>query len=329
MHRTLTILKHTFREFSDDDGPSMAAALAYYTIFSLAPLLVLIILLVGLFVEPQQVEGQVVRQIGSLVGPEAAEQIQAMVRRASEHLETGGLLTTLLGLGALLFGATGAFAQLQHALNKAWEVKPDPEQGGLKNFIVKRVLSLGMVLGVAFLLLVSLVMSTALSAFGAMLAEAVPFLGPVMLFLFNAALSLAVITVLFAALFKVLPDAEIGWRDVWVGAAVTALLFVAGKFLIGFYLGRSDPGSVFGAAGSLAVILVWIYYSAMILLLGAEFTQVWTTQAGRQIAPSEGAVPRGTQAVSLPSDTVRLAPLPADDTYASPSRSHDRPSIRP
>lgn len=206
-------------------------------------------------------------QIGSLVGPEAAEQTRAMVRQAGEHLEEGGVLTTMLGLGALLFGATGAFAQLQTALNTAWGVRPDPAQGGLRNFFIKRVLSLSMVLGIAFLLLVSLVVSTMLSAFGEVLAEAVPFLGQPLLFALNIVLSLAVITVLFAALFKVLPDAEVGWRDVWVGAAATAVLFVAGKFVIGLYLGQSNPGSVFGAAGSLVVILIWIYYSAMILFL--------------------------------------------------------------
>lgn len=298
------LLKQTIQEFMADGCPNMAAALAYYTIFSLAPLLVLIILLVGFFFDPQEVEGQLIQQIGGLVGPEAAEQTKEMVRSADERLADGGVMTTLIGLGALLFGATGAFAQLQQALNTAWEVKPDPNQGGLKNFIGKRILSLGMVSGIAFLLLVSLVVSTALTAFGTLLTDAVPFLGKPMLLVLNFLISLLIITVLFATMFKVLPDAEIAWRDVWVGAAATAVLFVIGKFLIGLYLGESDPGGVFGAAGSLALILIWIYYSAMILFFGAEFTQVWTKRAGRHIVPSAGAVRMDVPLASVRASTA-------------------------
>ena len=190
-----------------------------------------------------------------------------------------------------MLGASGAFGQLQAALNRAWEVAPDPEQGGLKAFLLKRVFSFGMILSVAFLLLVSLVLSAALSAFGGALAGMLPEgVSATLLQVLNQVVSFAVIAGLFAAIFKVLPDATVAWRDVWVGAAVTAVLFVVGKFVIGYYLGRSNPGEAFGAAGSLAVMFVWIYYSSMILLLGAEFTQAWAEARGSGIAPERGAV---------------------------------------
>ena len=184
------------------------------------------------------------------------------------------MLATLLGVAALLVGATGAFLQLQASLNKAWEVKPDPKQGGIKQFIRKRLFSFGMILVIAFLLLVSLVVSALISALGHMLQSLLPGgVSEVLLYLVDLVVSLAVITSVFATMFKVLPDAEIAWKDVWPGAVVTAVLFVLGKFLIGFYLGRSNPGEAFGAAGALALILAWIYYSSLILLFGAEFTE--------------------------------------------------------
>lgn len=288
----LSILKKTFSEFSNDDCSRMAAALAYYTVFSLPALLVLVIMIAGTLWEPQDVSGVIDTQVRDIVGRDGAEQVQAMIESARERMSgSGGLLATLLGIGTLLFGATGAFAQLQDALNRAWEVEPDPESGGVKNFIFKRLLSFGMILGVAFLLLVSLVVSAAISVISAQAAHILPAgISSALLYAIQLALSLGIITLLFAAIFKVLPDAEIAWRDVWVGAAVTALLFVVGKFLLSFYFGRSDPGSTFGAAGSLVLILVWIYYSSMILLLGAEFTQVWARRHGSGIQPSEGAV---------------------------------------
>jgi membrane protein len=189
-----------------------------------------------------------------------------------------------------MLGATGAFSQLQIALNKAWEVQPDPEQGGVRRFVVRRVLSFGMVLAVAFLLLVSLALSAALSAFGDVLAGRLAGLSAPALTVLNVALSLSVFTVVFAAIFQVLPDAKVRWRDAWVGAGITTLLFVLGKFLIGFYLGRSDPGQAYGAAGSLAVTLLWIYYSSFILLFGAEFTRAWAEAYGSGVEPEAGAV---------------------------------------
>ncbi|MBA2243968.1 MAG: YihY/virulence factor BrkB family protein [Gemmatimonadetes bacterium] len=284
------LVKHSFSEFIDDECPRMAAALSYYMIFSLPSLLILILLIVGAIFDPEDVRGALQSQIESLMGPGGAQEVEAMLEHA-QRPDMGAPLAALLGIGALLFGATGAFAELQAALNRAWEVKPDPEKGGLKNFILKRVFSFGMVLAIAFLLLVSLALSAALSAFGDAVGTMVPGgVSDILLHAINLLISLGVFTLLFASMFKVLPDAVIAWRDVWVGAFVTALLFVIGKFLIGLYLGQSDPGQAYGAAGSLVLMLVWIYYSAMILLLGAEFTQAWAESRGHGIEPEAGAV---------------------------------------
>ena len=285
-----SLQKDSGRDFVEDDCSTQAAALSYYTVFSLPPLLLLLLMLVGAIVDPREVEGAIRTQINSLMGSGAADQIRTILQVAHRP-GSGGIIATVAGLVTLLLGAAGAFGQLQAALNRAWEVAPDPQQGGLKAFLVKRVFSFGMVLSVAFLLLVSLVLSAALSGFGDRLGGMLPAgLSSTLLQVFNQVLSFVVITALFAAIFKVLPDATAAWRDVWVGAAVTALLFVVGKFLIGLYLGRSNPGEAFGAAGSLALILVWIYYSSMILLFGAEFTQAWAERVGRGVTPEKGAV---------------------------------------
>jgi membrane protein len=238
------------------------------------------------------VQGRVEAQLASLLGREGATAIREMLANANRP-GSGGVLPTLLGVAGLLFGATGAFIQLQSALNTAWDVKPDPRQGGVKNFITKRLLSLGMLLAVGFLVLVSLALSALLSSAGGSVERFLPesLSGP-LLAVINLVVSFAVITLLFAAIYKVLPDAVIQWRYVWIGAAVTALLFVVGKFLIGFYIGQSEPGDAYGAAGSLAVILVWIYYASMIVLLGAEFTQVYARAKGAEILPEPGAVQR-------------------------------------
>jgi membrane protein len=284
------LLKETFREFRDDEATRVAAALSYYTVFALPPLLVLLVTVAGAIWEPADVQGRIEGQIRALLGADGAEGIRAMLENANRP-GAGGLLPTLLGIAGLLFGATGAFIQLQSALNTAWDVKPDPEQGGIRNFVTKRLLSMGMILGVGFLVLVSLALSAIVSAAGSSIERFLPesLSGPLLL-VFNALLSLAVITLLFAAIFKVLPDAVIRWREVWIGALATAVLFVIGKFAIGFYIGQSDPGSAYGAAGSLAVILLWVYYASIIVLLGAEFTQVYARRKGVGIVPEAGAV---------------------------------------
>ncbi len=281
------LLKRTFKDFMADECPQMAAALSYYTVFTLPPLLILILTVVGMVFDPAQVQEAIRAQVGGVMGADGAEQIGTIIQQADQPQGRG--LRALMGIGALVLGATGAFLQLQQALNKAWGVEPDPGAGGLKAFLLKRVLSLGMIFGLSFLLLVSLALSALITVAGEMVGRILPGTSELLLHLLNFVLSMGVITVLFAAMFKVLPDARIAWKDVWVGGAVTALLFVIGKFALGLYLGRSNPGEAYGAAGSLALILVWIYYASMIVLLGAEFTQVWAEQRGGGIEPEEGA----------------------------------------
>ena len=268
----------------------MAAAISYYTVFSLPPLLLLVLTIVGLVVDPAEVEGRISQEISRLVGPEGAAQVRAMIQNV-ERPEMDRTLISIVGIVGVLIGATGALAELQQALNRTWEVALDPEKRGLLAKLGKRVLSLGMILTVAFLLLVSLVVSAVLSAFGDRIGSWLPgWLSEGVLQLTTNGFSFVVIALLFALIFKFMPDAHIRWRDVAVGAVGTALLFVAGKLVIGEYLARSNPGEAFGAAGSLALILVWIYYSSMILLFGAEFTQVWATERGAGIRPDEDAV---------------------------------------
>ena len=280
------LVKDTINGFSEDDCPTMAAALSYYTVFSLPPLLVLLLTILGAVMDPQDIQGNIEAQMRSAMGPSGAQQVHTILANA-DRPGAGGLLPTVLSVVALMLGATGVFGQLQAALNKAWGVAPDPTKGGIKNMLLKRVFGIGMVLGLAFILLVSLVVSAVLSAFGDQLGRFLPSgLSAPVLEAINFVGSLAVISLLFAAIFKVLPDAKIAWRDVRVGAVVTGVLFVAGKFALGLYLGHSNPGE----AGALALMLVWIYYSSMIVLLGAEFTQVWAEQRGSGIMPERGAV---------------------------------------
>jgi membrane protein len=285
----LGTLTATIREFLDDDAPRMAAALAYYTIFSLPPILILVLLLTGFFVDPAAVETRMLGQVEGVLGAEGSEQVRTMIRQTAD-LE-GGPLLVILSLLGLAFGATGAFAQLQAMLNAAWGIAPDPDLGGVRLFITKRVLSFGMILAIAFLILVFLILSTVLTRAGGAVAEALPgaVTAPMLLGL-DLGVSLLVFTLLFAAIFKVMPDAVIAWRDVAVGALVTAVVFLVARYVFAFFLSLADPGSAFGAAGALAVILVWVYVASMVLFLGAEFTQVWTRDHGTRILPDDGAV---------------------------------------
>lgn len=278
-------LKQVVRDFNEDECSVRAAALAYYTIFALPPLLILLTLVVGVFWDPADVQQSLETQFSTLVGEEGGRAVREMLESA-ERPGSSGVLATSLGIAALLFGSLGAFMQLQGALNRAWEVKPDPQQGGVKRFIAKRILSAGMVLAVAFLLIVSLAVSAILSALGSKM----DFIPEPALYAADVAVSFTVLTVLFAAIFRFLPDAQVAWRDVWFGALLTSVLFAAGKFVIGFYLGRSAPGDAFGAASALAVILVWTYYAGMIVLFGAELTQAWARHRGARILPEKGAI---------------------------------------
>ena len=280
------LLKKTFTAWSDDTVPRHGAALAYYTVLSLVPLLVVIIAMIGLIFGREAAEGYILEQIGSLVGPQSAAAIKEMIQRASEP--STGIVATVAATGTLLLGASGVFAQLQDSLNSIWGVRPK-EGRGLWGLVRDRFLSVAALLGTGFLLLVSLALSAVLSAFGKWFGGWLP-APEFALQLLELLISLAVITGLFALIFKVLPDAHVAWSDVWVGAALTALLFTVGKFAIGLYLGKSDVGSAYGAAGSLVILLVWVYYSAQILLFGAEFTQVYANSLGLRIVPSDNAV---------------------------------------
>jgi membrane protein len=277
----------TYKFFGDDCG-TMAASLSFYTFFSLPALLSLLLTLAGRFTDPDAVQEAVVAQVGTLIGGAGAEQVRTIIAHARLNDRTASI-ATILSLLALAFGTTATFSQLQGALNRIWRVKPDPRRNQVRVFLMKRVFSFGIVLTMVFFLLVSLAVSTVLNAaserFTGGLGIASTLLG-----LATSAISFAVITGLFALMFRYLPDARIAWRDVRPGAIGTALLFVLGKSVIGYYLGRSDPGQAYGAAGSLAIVLIWVYYTSMVLLFGAEFTQQWAERYGGGIRPERGAI---------------------------------------
>jgi len=281
------LIKQTFAGWMEDGALDLGAALAYYALFSLAPLLLIVIAVAGLVWRREAVQGQLVGQLQGLVGEQGGQAIQTMISNAGKH--GSGVLATIVGVVTILFGATGVFVELQTSLNRIWNVEPKPG-GGVWGFVKTRLLSFGMILGIGFLLLISLVVTTAVSAVGAWATELLP-AAKVLVAGGTFVVSFALITLLFAMIYKVLPDVEIGWRDVWIGAASTALLFTAGKFLIGLYLAKSSVASTYGAAGSLVIVLLWIYYSAQILFLGAEFTQVYASHYGSNIRPSAHAVP--------------------------------------
>jgi membrane protein len=281
------LVKQTFVEWDEDKVSRLAAALAYYTAFSLAPLLVISIGIAGMVLGEEAAQGTIVAQLQGLVGVDGARLIEHMILASRQPAHS--ITATSLGIAVLLFGATGVFGQLQDALDTIWHVKPRPGRGW-RGILRDRFLSFTMVLGTGFLLLVSLVLSAVFAALGDYVGGLLP-LPEVSLQIINLLVSLAVVTLLFALIFKVVPDAAIAWRDVWIGAAITALLFSLGKFAIGLYLGKSTVASTFGAAASLAILLVWIYFSAQILFIGAEFTQVYATRFGSRIRPARGAVP--------------------------------------
>jgi membrane protein len=294
MKQAWQLARKTFSEWSAAKAPRLGAALAYYTALSIAPLLLVVIGIAGLALGDEAARGQIMGQMQGLIGAEGARAVEDVLQNSRDT--ESGTIATLVGLAMLLLSAGGVFAQLKDALDTVWGVEPK-HSGGWIAMIRERFLSMAMVLGVGFLLLVSLVISAGVAAAGDVLAGLGP-AGEALAQLVVAVVSLIVITVLFAMIFKILPDAEVSWSDVWVGAFVTALLFVVGKIAIGLYLGHASIGSTYGAAGSFVVLLVWVYYSAQIVLLGAEFTQVWAREYGSRIAPSAGAVrsPRPAQA---------------------------------
>jgi membrane protein len=296
----LPLFKAAYDGWQKDKAPRLGAALSYYSIFSMAPLLIISIAMAGLFFGKEAVQGKLLHQIRTLVGSSGAEAIQSML--ASAHKPSSGIVATIVGIVALILGASGAFGELQDALNTIWGKEPDAK-GGFWLAIRTRLTSFALVVSIGFLLLITLVISTVLGAMGEALQGIVP--NTAYTFLLqgvNLVISFGVVMLLFAMIFKILPDVKIEWRDVWTGAAVTSFLFTIGKYLIGKYLGSAGITSAYGAAGSLVVILLWVYYSAQILFYGAEFTKAYAQRHGShagQVTPS----PPPVEKKPLPSES--------------------------
>lgn len=305
------MLKRTYQDWKEDRASRLAASLAYYTIFSIAPLLVIAIAVAGFIWEAESVEAQVMAQIQGLVGKEGANFVADLIESAGHTSE--GTFATIIGIITLLFGALGVFNELHNSLNIIWEVKEEKAESfwqAVKKAIFDRFLSFTMVLGIGFLLLVSLVISAGLSATQELVGNAFP-IPEFLLQILNLIISIGVITVLFAMIYKYLPDAEVPWRHVWHGAFVTAILFSLGKMLIGIYLGNSAVASSFGAAGSLVLLLIWVYYSAQILFFGAEFTQVYANKYGPKILPEdEESAPQTEPKVTRDAKRRIASPMP-------------------
>jgi membrane protein len=294
-----SLTRESVSRFSQDFAPSMGAALAYYTIFSIAPLLIIAIAVAGFVFGENAARGEVFAQLRGLIGDQGAAAIEATVKSASQ---TGsGTFAALVGIVILLLGATSVFAELQSDLDRIWD-SPKPAKPGIWGILRGRVLSFGMVLGIGFLLLVSLVLSAALAALGHLWRGAFPG-GDMFVQVVNFIVGFLIITGLFALIYKVLPRCDIGWADVWIGATVTSLLFSIGKSLIGLYLGRSSVASSFGAAGSLVIVLLWVYYSAQIFLFGAEFTRTYSYSHGTRKDAAEAATKATIDGTIVGADT--------------------------
>lgn len=277
LRTAFALIQRTFTSFMQDQAIRQAAALAYYTVFSIAPLLLLTIAVAGLFLGRETVQTEVINQTRGLIGEGGADVIQQVL---SETYGTrSGLLPTLFGLGFLIFGASNVFTQLKLSLNHVWGVDTVQENAGILNLIRTRLVSLAMVLVIGFLLIVSLIISAAVQIVFNSIEDITPGV-PLLVQVANFFVSFGIVTLLFAMIYKTLPDLHIKWRDVWIGAAVTSLLFSIGKWAIGFYIGNSGVASAYGAAGSLVVVLLWVYYSAAILMFGAEFTKVYARDYG-------------------------------------------------
>jgi membrane protein len=273
--RYLDVAKQTFKEFGEDKAPRLGAALAYYTIFSIGPLLLIAVSMAGIFLGQEAAQGQISAELGKIFGPQMSQALEQMIQAAAKP--KSGTLATIVGIVMLMVGASGLFAQLKDALNTIWNVEPK-KSSGIVGVIRQRFLSMAMVLAIGFLLLISLAFDAVISAMGPWLGNLVG--GEAIVHAIQLVLSFAISVVLFAAIFRVLPDLKIAWRDVWLGSLLTSVLFVIGKWGLGLYLGKAAVGSAYGAAGSLVILLVWVYWSAQILFLGAEFTQVYARTFG-------------------------------------------------
>jgi len=302
------LLRDSVSAWIDDFAPSMGAAISYYTVFSIAPLLLIVIAVAGLVLGQDAASGQIFAQLQGLLGDDGAAAIEGMVESAS--LSGKSFFATAVGVVTLIIGATTVFGELQSALDRIWQSPAAEKKEGIWNLVRTRILSFGMILAIGFLLLISLVVSAGLSALGSWWA---PMFGgwEIVLQIVNFIVSLVVVTALFALIYKFLPRAKIGWHDVWIGAGATSLLFALGKFLIGLYIGKTSVASGFGAAGSLVVVLVWVYYSAQIFLLGAEFTWVYAFRHGSRRGEKKDA------AAHVADPATRTRPLPNMGTVAN------------
>lgn len=283
----LQILKHTAIAFDDDNAFKLSASLSYYTLFALAPLLIIVISLAGIIYGRDAVEGRVYEELHGLIGDDAAFQIQQLISSAQHtHATTIG---AIIGIIILFIGATGVFTEIQGSINFIWSVKAKPKKGWLK-FLGNRLLSFSLVLGLGFILLVSLIINAVMTLMSDRLVKLFPNSTIYLFNILNTIVIFAAITGLFAIIYKVLPDAIISWKDALIGSAFTAVLFIAGKFLIGYYLGRTNMGLTYGTAASIVIILTWVYYSSLILYFGAEFTKVFALHSGEGIRPKQTAV---------------------------------------
>src|SRR5262245_5173200 len=317
-----TVLKDTVTQWIEDEPFQLAAALSYYTLFSLTPLLIIVIAIAGFVFSREAAQGQIVGAIEEMIGQQSAQAIQGMIQNASSQPETGKF-SALVGILALIFGAAGVVGQLQTSLNTIWGVEPKPGQG-IWGLVHQRITSFAMILGIGFLLLVSLVISaivTGLAQFAGTVFGGAELLAHAL----DLSVSFVLITALFAMIYKFLPDVRIHWRDVWIGAALTSVLFTLGKLLIGLYLGRSSATSIYGAAGSLITILLWVYYSSLIFFLGAEFTQVYASRYGSGVAPAGNAEPLGTSKKrETPPPEERTEDLTGSSTRRDVRENQDR-----
>ncbi|HYK03977.1 MAG TPA: YihY/virulence factor BrkB family protein [Thermoanaerobaculia bacterium] len=312
MGKYITVFKQTFKEFGEDKAPRLGAALAYYTIFSIGPLLLIAVAMAGIFLGKEAAQGKISAELGNVLGSEMAKSLETMIEAA--HKPKSGTIATIVGVVMLLIGASGLFAQLKDALNTIWNVEPK-KAAGIMGMIKERFLSMAMVLGIGFLLLITLVFDAAISAMGPLLERLVG--GEAIIHVVQLVLSFLVSTVLFACIFRILPDLKIAWKDVWFGAIFTSLLFVVGKWGLGLYLGKAAVGSAYGAAGSLVILLVWVYWSAQILFLGAEFTQVYARTFGS--LKGDTSKRQAREQAARPEDRPKAAePVPARPPVPAP-----------
>jgi membrane protein len=320
------LLQKAGKAWMDDFAPSMGAAISYYTVFSLAPLLVIVIAIAGAVFGREAVTGQIVAQLSGLIGKDGAEVVQGLVASASNSKH--GLLAGLVSIAILLVGATTVFAELQSALDRIWHVPVAQKPSGVWGLLRSRILSFGLILGLAFLLMVSLAVSAGVAAFGSWAGGLMPG-SEALLHILNIVVSVVITTVLFGMIFKLMPSTRIAWRDVWIGAGVTAVLFEVGKLLIGLYIGKSSMSESFAAAGSLVVLLAWVYYAAQIFLLGAEFTKVYADEHGSKSGLRAMKGTHKTAAAGLPVEALGNAAVQPALAVKAPAPPVAPPAVQP